>query len=200
VAGSEVWRGTTAAERSASRRDQLIEAALDILGSDETVTVRGVCARAALNARYFYESFEDVDALVVAVWDQVLAETTELGLLAIAAAENTAEAKTRAALDTSIRYVAGDPRRARVVLEASATHRAIAERRTAAISATAELMAAQAAAFYAIPPDDKLLRGTAIMLTGGLVELVHAWHDGRLAITLDELVDQATAMVLSTTR
>ena len=70
------WTGIPAEERRAERRRLLIDTAFDLLGTEGTAgtTVRAVCQAAQLNPRYFYESFEDLDALIVAVYDRLVAE------------------------------------------------------------------------------------------------------------------------------
>ena len=59
------YRGVEAADRLATRRSKLLGAGLDLLGADRQdaaeLTVRGICRRAGLAARYFYESFADKD-------------------------------------------------------------------------------------------------------------------------------------------
>jgi AcrR family transcriptional regulator len=196
-----LWRGTTAEERLAPRRRKLLQAGFELLGTggSEGTTVRGVCARAKLNPRYFYESFDDLDALVAAVFDEVQEETTRLTLEAIAGAANTGEAKTRAALDAGIRHVAGDPRRLRIVYGEGDTG-VLVRKRAELVAQTAGLMATISARYYGVPPEDKLLTTTAFMLSGGLFELIVAWANGRIDLTLDELIDHATLLVVGTSR
>ena len=68
------YGGEAGDARVARRRAALIDAALELLGQAEPaqVTVRGVCARAALTPRYFYESFVGVDDLVAATYEEVI--------------------------------------------------------------------------------------------------------------------------------
>jgi hypothetical protein len=61
-------------------------------------------------------------------------------------------------------------------------------------------MADLASRFYGIPRDDKLLQTTTIMLTGGLFELLLEWSNDRIDLTLDELIDHATLLVVGTSR
>lgn len=70
--------------RVARRRTALIDAGLDLLGAGDVgaVTVRGVCRRAGLTARYFYESFESVDQLVGVMYDEVIEEIAQASLAA----------------------------------------------------------------------------------------------------------------------
>jgi AcrR family transcriptional regulator len=66
-----MWRGQSPAQRSATRRKQLLEAGLEVFGTVgwRQSTVRGICAAAGLSERYFYESFQSREALLLAVHD-----------------------------------------------------------------------------------------------------------------------------------
>ncbi len=70
------WAGVPAADRVAERRSLLLATALQLLGTDgfSATSVRAICQSARLNPRYFYESFDDLDDLVVALYDQLVAE------------------------------------------------------------------------------------------------------------------------------
>ena len=69
------YGGVDGALRVAQRRGALIEAGLELMGSAEPeLTVRGVCKKAGVAARYFYESFTDRDALMSAVYDTVITD------------------------------------------------------------------------------------------------------------------------------
>ena len=70
-----IWGGTTLATRRAARREKLVEVGLELLGTPgSTLSVRAACRSAQLTERYFYESFPDRDALVLAVYQQVADE------------------------------------------------------------------------------------------------------------------------------
>ena len=60
-----VYGGRTGDERAAARRDALVAAAFSLVAEEgwRGVNIEAVCRRAALNKRYFYESFEGLDAL-----------------------------------------------------------------------------------------------------------------------------------------
>ena len=89
--------------------------------------MRAVCQAARLNPRYFYESFADLDALVVAVYDRLIAELRAEVTAAVDAAGADPVAQTRAAVETTVLYVDEDRRRAR-------SWRSAARRSTAAAS------------------------------------------------------------------
>lgn len=64
------YGGLSQVERVARRRDQFIEAGLNVFGTIgyRSATVRKVCKEAGLTDRYFYESFEDMEDLLAAVY------------------------------------------------------------------------------------------------------------------------------------
>ena len=76
------YRGVSADDRRADRRARLLEAGLDLVGEVGVaeVTAEAVAARAGLSKRYFYESFADRDALLVAASSGVF-ETVRAALL-----------------------------------------------------------------------------------------------------------------------
>ena len=114
-------RGRTAAfeagERLAERRSRLLAAGLDLLGSDRQdiseLTVRGVCRRAGLASRYFYESFADKDEFIGAVFDWVIADLAATTQAAVAAAP--AREQNRAAMANIVRTIANDARIGRLL-------------------------------------------------------------------------------------
>jgi AcrR family transcriptional regulator len=192
-----IWRGTTTPDRAAGRRQRLLAVAYELLGEKGAagITVRELYARARLNPRYFYESFNDLDELLAAVYDRLLAEMTAEVVAAIDAAADNEPAKTRAAIATAVGYLTDDPRRIRILLTDALGHEALAQRRSNLVRTAAALMAAQAAEFYDVPANARLLRSTTHMLAGGLFELLIAWHDRTLNLTIDELIDDASALV-----
>jgi AcrR family transcriptional regulator len=185
------------AERAARRKERLIEVGFELMGELGAggTTVREVCSRSRLNPRYFYESFAELDELLVAVFDKVMSETIALSLAAVAAAPADREAKVRAAVETGIRHLTADPRRILVMYGDSAGSRGLTRRRMQAISDAAAIMTAQAVAFYGLPNGDRFSRSSGQFLAGGLGQLLLAWQDGTLAISVDELIDDATALI-----
>ena len=198
---SSRWRGTTAEERLAPRRRRLLDAGYELLGDggSEGTTVRGVCARAGLNPRYFYESFDDLDALTAAVFEEIQDELTRVTLTAMEEAAEKGEAKTRAGLEAGIRHVAADPRRLRIVYGEGDTG-VLVRKRAEMVTQTAGVMAGLSARFYGGGHDDTLLTTTSFMLSGGLFELIVAWANGRIDLTIDELIDHAAMLVVATSR
>jgi AcrR family transcriptional regulator len=193
------WAGVPVEERQAERRAQLLEAGLELLGTEGDVgtTVRAVCQQARLNPRYFYESFTDRDELLVGVYDHVVAELGELVSVAVAAAGSDPRAFTRAGIDTIVRFVADDHRRAKVLYNEALGNEALNRRRIDTNHALMEnLVVRSREQRDASPVSDRVASVAAAMMVGGLSELILAWLEGRIAIEIDQLVDDATAMFL----
>jgi AcrR family transcriptional regulator len=198
--GARPYRGVSAEDRRADRRARLIEAGLELLGRDgwSGTTVRAVCAEAGLTERYFYESFEGRDELLLAVFDRVSDEAAGAVLAAIEAAPHDARAKARAAIGTFVEMLTEDPRGARAILIESMSTPALQERRQDAIRAFAALVSEQARGFYgteAVAAQDAEL--TALALTGGLAELLVSWLDGRLEVPRERLVEHCVELFIA---
>jgi AcrR family transcriptional regulator len=185
------YGGETADERRSARRERLIDAAGELLGTEgwSGTTVRAVCHAATLNPRYFYESFEDLDALLLAVFDRGLARATERILAAYAAAPEEAHAKADAAIGAFVDFVVEDPRWARIAFVEALGNEALARRRLDTLHAMWQLVAARAREFYGVEGDaDPIGDVAAALLVGGIAELIIAWLDGRLHVTRERLV------------
>ena len=188
-----IYGGVRAPDRVAARRERLLEAALDLLGTEgwQATTVRAICANARLTPRYFYESFADRDELLVALFDELVAEAAGRVLEAVGTAEDDARAKARAAIGAFVELVTDDPRKARVLfIEAIGSER-LTLRRFETVRMFAGLVAAQGREFYGID-GGSLPDTTALMLVGGLAETLLSWLDGTLAVTREQLIEDCT--------
>jgi AcrR family transcriptional regulator len=188
-----VYGGVIASERQAGRRARLLEAALELLGTEgwQATTVRAICAGARLTPRYFYESFADRDELLVALFDQLVAEAAGRVLQAVDAAEDDARAKARAAIGAFVELVTDDPRKARVLFMEAVGSEPLALRRFETVRMFAGLVAQQGREFYGVH-GGSLVDTTALMLVGGLAETLLSWLDGTLAATRDQLIEDCT--------
>lgn len=186
------WAGVPPSDRTAERRRLLVRAGFELLGADGLagVTVRGVCAHARLNARYFYESFRGLDELVVAVFDGVVAELRVQVDAAVAGAGADPLARVRATVASTADFVDSDRRRARVLYEEGRGHDGLQRRRAEVAMGIAELVATESAR------DDPgaAHRAVATFLVGGFSELLVRWLDGTVPVGRDELVRIATEL------
>jgi AcrR family transcriptional regulator len=193
------YGGVSAATRKATRRAQLLDAGLELIGTQGMpgLTVRGALARAQLAPRYFYESFPNTDALAVAVFEQVVAEMTHVGLTAIAESHQSLRTQIHAGLAAVARLLTDDCRKGRVILIESMASPVLAPLRHQAIGTIAHLVAEQAGQVHADhPTDPATLEITARFLVGGFAETLStviqdANHHGR-----DTIVDRCTDLFL----
>lgn len=177
-----------------------MEAGLDVFGSKgaTSATMTAVCARAKLTERYFYESFSDLDALLLAVFEDVVEEATEVVLAAIEDSPSEARGRARAAIAAFVEFLTEDPRKARVAFVEALGSNALATRRYEALSGFAGLLGEQARAFYGTPDEaDRMVRLTSFMLVGGLAETLIAWLGGELDVTRDQLIDDCTNLFVA---
>jgi AcrR family transcriptional regulator len=194
------WVGLAAEDRRAERRALLLDAALELLGTEgwAGTTVRAVCQEARLNPRYFYESFEDLDALLVAVYDHLVEQLGEQVLAAAAAAGDDPRAQVRASLACIVDFVSVDRRRGRVLYVEALGNESLNRRRIETGHALVRLVE-QAGAERHGPSrrGERIGMITAAILVGGAAELVAAWLDGRIDVSPEQLVDDATELFLA---
>lgn len=199
LSSTRAYRGVPATERRDQRRRALIETALDCLHHDglSGVSVRSICARARLTPRYFYESFDGLDQLLVAAVDSVLDEVAERSVAAAAAAGDDAEAQVRAAIDAGYGVVVTDPRKANALLVAAAGHGPLRERRHRLVSEYADLIIANLSVLSSLGlAERRSARAGALFVMGGSADVIEAVLSGRLRMSRARLVDQLTTMWL----
>ncbi|TDB92436.1 TetR/AcrR family transcriptional regulator [Actinomadura sp. 7K534] len=196
------YRGVPADQRRARRRAALLAAGLELLGTRgwAAATVRKVCAEAGLNDRYFYESFPDREALLLAVIDDQVAQGTAVILSAAREAPRDPQARTRAVVTAVFDFLTTDPRRAHILTHAFPLSPLLQRRRVEIIRTLAGIFAAQAhQTLDHVSLSDTDLELTGLTLTAGLWELFTNWFRGDLGIDRDHLVDYTVALILTTT-
>ncbi len=67
-----LYGGLTREERTNQRRQQFIDAGIELFGTRgfNAVTVRNLCAQTGLTVRYYYESFSSNEDILIAAFDQ----------------------------------------------------------------------------------------------------------------------------------
>jgi AcrR family transcriptional regulator len=112
------YGGVDSEERQRQRKNKLIEAGLAVFGEKgfHQSTVRDVCKQAQLTSRYFYESFESMEALFRAVYIAVSRELMQSTIMSLASCQPEPEKLAEAALRTFYEFIRDDPHRARVTL------------------------------------------------------------------------------------
>ncbi|MDQ6526955.1 TetR/AcrR family transcriptional regulator [Nocardioides sp. LHD-245] len=191
------YGGKSADERRAERRTALVAAALEIWQESgwAAVTMRGVCARASLTDRYFYESFADRDALLAALWDQMRDETLDMLLAAIAPhAHDDPLVQLRAALFVVVHHIGDEPQRAQIIFGDHAGSAVLEQRRRETIQMAVDLLIGLARPHLRPDADETGLRVSVLLGIGGFVETVLAWRSGLVEVDADALVEHLAAV------
>lgn len=189
-----LYQGESAETRVGARRRRLLDTGFELMATEgwRLVTIDGLCRRAKLNKRYFYESFADLDAVADAVVDELAANLLAIGLAAAHAAQQAGlatDALAREVMRVVIGWLVADPRRARVLFsEVSDNPRAQAHRKMVIRHMAAEL-SAFGHAFHGAEKPQPIAQAGAALLIGGSIEAVLSWLDGDIDMPLDEFVD-----------
>lgn len=115
---ARLYGGMDAEERRAERRLKLIDAAIAVYGEVgyRSATVKAICEAAELTERYFYESFVNSEALLIAAYRHVVDHLHRELTAAAAAASEDPDARLRAALTLYFTRLKEHPKPARVFL------------------------------------------------------------------------------------
>ncbi|GKQ56122.1 TetR/AcrR family transcriptional regulator [Bradyrhizobium sp. Ce-3] len=115
---ARLYGGMDAEERRAERRLKLIDAAIEVYGEVgyRAATVKAICEAAELTERYFYESFANSEALLIAAYNHVVDHLHEEMAAAAASGGDDAELRLRAALTLYFTRLKEHPKPARVFL------------------------------------------------------------------------------------
>lgn len=118
ASGRRPFRGLTAEQRQSQRRAQLLDAGLEVFGTQgyHGVRVRDVCVKARLTERYFYESFANLEALFLAVYDRAVERIRQAIQTAIEVAPASMIGMARPALGAFLESLRDEPRLARILL------------------------------------------------------------------------------------
>lgn len=112
------YRGSAVEERRAQRRQQLIDAAIQVYGHNgyRHSGVKQVCDAAGLTQRYFYESFAHSDELLIACYEQAARWMREDNMAAAKAAGKDPVARSRAMLLAYFQRLKDNPTIGRLLL------------------------------------------------------------------------------------
>ncbi|WP_158283084.1 TetR/AcrR family transcriptional regulator [Nocardioides silvaticus] len=195
-----LWQGQTPDAREADRRERLVEAGLELVGTQgvAALTMRAACREAAVGPRYFYELFASREELLEAVYDEAVDRIREPILSDVIA---TAESQDMAAailvaFDTAVRVVEEDPRIGRILFRESAADDTLRPRSQAAMPAfvltvVTEVLPARAGELRASSAGWTLLGFSAAIFA-----LFLAWSEGVRHTTRDEFVRHCAGLTV----
>jgi len=190
------WAGVPAAERVALRRALLVHTAYDLFGrgGEAEVAVRSVCRAANLNHRYFYESFESVDELLGAVYDQVYGDLRR-ALRTATFEEREDRLRLRAGIAAVLDFSSADRRRGEILFTGAPINPVLVARRAAAQQELRQYI------FWvrqrADAESDRLTAEVAAAIcAGATTELNQQWLAGTLGDDLDAVIDRVVQILV----
>jgi AcrR family transcriptional regulator len=172
------YGGVSADDRRTERRQKLLTAARQIWGASgiTEVTVRGVCAAAGLTSRYFYEQFENREAILFAVADQVRDEMLEVLVNAGVGDPGTVTDKLRSALTAFLEIIAADPYVHRIATGDVSSVPGMTEHRAGILDLITELIVQLApGVLEEETPSPVALRRGAVFMVGGANYVIETW-------------------------
>ena len=185
------YGGQTAQARAEARRAKLLDAGLELFG---TVGYRGTSVRAVLREsgvgeRYFYESFDSLEDLLIAVGAEGQRHVRESMLEALTElTDPTIVDMARACLLALAVSLTDDPRLLRIaVVESLGVSEKVTNSRNALTDWFVDLIVANALEAGPIPPLSA--RIFALALVGGANELLVRWAAGTVPVDMPTLVE-----------
>lgn len=185
------YRGMSAAERLADRRERLISAAYTLFAQPgfHATTIERLCATARISNRAFYECFSSREDLMRAVYERCIEETLASVSEAIDTAPSTLDDRIVAGIAEYIRFVTKDVRRARLMhLEVRRAGNVLSGARQQAVASFTKVIESSARGTRVPALDLHLL---ALGLIGAITELLIEWVMSEPSPPTEQLIDTA---------
>jgi AcrR family transcriptional regulator len=196
------YGGKPATARRRIRREQLLDAALEMMARNEwrSATVEKLCTAAGLNKRYFYESFTDLDALAAAVVDEIADDVrTATVAAADAAQQESVDVQAFAGVAAVVHTLVEDPRRARVLLGGVAASPELQRHRMAVMHRLTDVLIEHGRIVHGVELEsDPLAKVAPAFIVGGTADAILSFVAGDVDLTVDELIAQLTTLWLIT--
>jgi AcrR family transcriptional regulator len=194
-AEGRVWGGMTAAQRGLRRREQLLDAGLDLFATRgwEKVTVLEICRAAKLSQRYFYEEFDGREALFLALVDRIADEFERVVHAALDDVRGSSPAeRADHVLTAVVEHLTDDERRVKVALVESFATEELRERRARLLAQFAALASRLMAALG--DADQRSRELSALVISGGFAEALMRSARGEVSWSREELVTHLTRL------
>lgn len=179
--------------RQRQRRARLIDGALEVFGSKgfHGATVREVCSAAQLTERYFYESFDSMAALFMALYRQLSEQLMSRTLAVVqATSDDSPIRRMEAALKVFLDFIQEDPRRGQVMLlDVLGIDQAVAQLGDQTIRDYSGLLRLELSRLFLNSPDPMLnLDLLADGMIGLNVTLTARWMQSGFATPVEQVV------------
>lgn len=196
------YSGVTISERAAYRRQRFIEAGITLFGSEgyQATTMRKLTAESGLTNRYFYESFQSMEDLLIACYESLMSDFREQLKAELDSASENPESRIRAGLICFFNAMF-NPEFARIthseVLGVSARVEAVYSRYTAEFAEL--LMGYLSPAGETVSARDYTQREyVGAALAGAVINAGIVWVRSRYAASLEDIVDATLTVFLGT--
>lgn len=196
------YGGRSAQDRRAERRARLLDAGLQLFGTEGYVatSIERLCAEAGVSTRNFYQEFNGREALLIALHERITQRAFTAAAETLAdAADDPFEQRVSRAMHAYISSTSTDPRSTRVAyveligVSATVEHHRLAWRER--ICAFIESEARRAVERGEIA--DREFHYIAVALIGAVNELVHDWETHGRKVSLDRLCAELTHIVVA---
>ena len=176
------YAGRSVEELRAERRERLLNAAYDIVGSEgyARLSIERVCAAARVATRHYYEHFQGREGLLHGLFDRIENEQWQVVTKALTEPAVDFGERTGMAIRSFVGHALADPRRARIVcLESVGISVEMEARRRRLIRRFADLIdqaTQRLVSLGELPEADYDMMGIA--LVGATNELLVEWLSG----------------------
>ena len=191
---ARIHGGLTPEERDAARKRRIMDDGIEIFGTSGYAgsRINDICKLARVTARNFYDHFESREALLIAIYDEIIAEVRDEWVKAMDAAPDDPVAQFRAGITAFAATMASDDRRLRInFVEVVGATTAVEERRRLAIAMFRQMSAERIEALLAkglIPEGSQRLTYSA--LVGAIQESLVDWVNRSDRPPLDDVIDE----------
>jgi AcrR family transcriptional regulator len=192
--GERRYGGKTASERRAQRRQLLLDAGLELFGTVgyAATTIEGLCARAGLNPRYFYEQFSGREQLLAAVYERHVQQVLAIVRAAIDGAGEDRVKRLDAGLRAFVDATLHDELGARVnYFEMIGVSPELDALRRRVLGDYAQLIASESQGFLGADVDTRMAAAALVGATDGLIT---DWLSGDRQRPRDAIVDTLLAI------
>jgi AcrR family transcriptional regulator len=181
-----IYAKKSATDRAQERHERLLEAGLQLFATQgyAQTTIEALCSEAKVTTRHFYQSFQGREALLLAVYNQMVGEL-QIGLLsAIQAEHQNMQEKIQQVIQALVTHYLTDTRRAQIgVLEVVGASATVEQRRREVIHSIVNTVMQE----KKIP--ERNYYWLAVAMVGGINEMMAEWLMNR-SISLEELVQE----------
>lgn len=188
------FQGQTAENRVKTRRKQLLDQAYLIIANEgwRKLSIQKLCADAGLNKRYFYESFDSLDALAAALIDTLAEDLIHIGQsAALSGWQEGMETLplARHVLDRCIGWMVEEPARARLLFSSASENPEALLQRKMIIRKMAQVLSAFSIQYHGAGQPLPIAHVGSALLIGGTIEAVMTWLDDDVEVSKEEFVE-----------